>query len=76
MPMGPCTTPPYVRLFPRDSGVNSLPLYTMRGHIHLGFMGCTVVFLPSRYLERVLPIRLNENKIEYGDPGPACALAG
>ena len=41
--------------------VNSLPLYTMRGHSHLGCRGCTMVLL-SLELERVLPILLNEKK--------------
>ena len=48
-------------LFPRDAGVNSLPLYNMRGHSHLGLMGCTIVLL-SLELERVLLKRSNEKK--------------
>ena len=39
-----CTTHPYMLLFSGDSGVNSLPLYTRRGHSHLGFRGCTMDF--------------------------------
>ena len=38
------TTHPYMLLFPGDSGVNPLPLYTRRGHSHQGFRGCTVDF--------------------------------
>ena len=35
---------PINAFIPRDSGVNFLPLYTKRGHSHVGFMGCTMVF--------------------------------
>ena len=35
---------PYMLFIPRDSGVDSLPLYTKREHSHLGSMGCTMVF--------------------------------
>ena len=45
--------------------MDSLPLYTMRGHSHLGFMGYTMVLL-SLELVRVLPIRLNENNNNSG----------
>ena len=61
IPIGPCTTHPYMLLFPRDSGVNTLPLYTMRGHSHLEFMGCTMVLL-SLEPERLLPIGPHDKK--------------
>ena len=65
--MRPCTTHPYMLLFPRYSGVTSLPLYTMRGRNHLprvagwgwgwylGFMGCTMGFYRALSLSAYCP---------------------
>ena len=45
----------YMLLIPGDSGVNSLPLYTKRGHSHLGCMGCTKVFYRALSLSAYCP---------------------
>jgi len=47
---------------PRDSGVNSLPLYTRRGHSHLGSMGCTMVFYWALSLSAYCPYAWAQKK--------------